>query len=181
MIQLNRNYSRREGTEMFSLTETREIERESTYTRKRAENYILEYDVQMQVLEEMALYGYVTHEFILERQKMFAKQLGALVTKLEAEIESGELTSEQVLLNDKTIEEIYARVGKYLGERRELEYTWTDHGVLAQKILEKEEINEVEVEEEKEEAVEEVSEKKENEKVEDKGKEVESLDDDFLS
>ena len=62
-IVITRNYSRREGTEMFSLTINREIDGNSTFLRQRAESYLALYDVEIQVLEEMVPLNYVTPVF----------------------------------------------------------------------------------------------------------------------
>jgi hypothetical protein len=117
---ITRNYSRKEGSEMFSLTMTREIEADSTFYRQRAENYIALYDVQIQLLEEMAVIGYVEKDFLIQRKKGIANQLNSLMKFLEKEIESGNLSLEQVYMNESTIDEIYIRLGSAMPERKQL-------------------------------------------------------------
>lgn len=119
-INLSRNYSRKEGGEMFSLTMGRELEIESTHNRQRIESYLLFYDVEIQILEEILAFDYVTVDFLKGRQKLIANTVNALLNKLYIEMASGELTAFQIGLNEETIDRAYERLAKFLPERREV-------------------------------------------------------------
>lgn len=124
---ITRNYSRKEGPEMFSLTLSRQIEVESTFERVRTENLIALFDVEMQTLMEMMNIEFVTKVFYEGRMKVFVKMFKGFVKLLESEMESGKLTRHQVYLNDATVDEVYARVGKYFdGDRREVSMKFSD-------------------------------------------------------
>ena len=125
---ITRNYSRKEGPEMFSLTLSRQVEVESTFQRQRVENLIVLFDVEMQILIEMMNIGFVTKDFYGGRMTVFVKMFKGFVGLLEKEMESGKLTRHQVFLNDVTIDEVYARVGQYFeADRREVEVKFIDH------------------------------------------------------
>lgn len=119
-ITLSRNYSRKEGGEMFSLTMSREIEKESTHNRQRIESYLLFYDVEIQILEEIFAFEYVTRDFLVGRQKAIANTVGALLNRVYTEMESGTLTAFQIGLNEETIDRAYERLVSFLPERREV-------------------------------------------------------------
>ena len=124
---ITRNYSRKEGPEMFSLTLSRQVEVESTFQRQRVENLIVLFDVEMQILIEMMNIGFVTKDFYDGRMTVFMKMFKGFVGLLEKEMESGKLTRHQVFLNDVTIDEVYARVGQYFeADRREVEVKFSD-------------------------------------------------------
>lgn len=124
---ITRNYSRKEGPEMFSLTLSRQVEVESTFQRQRVENLIVLFDVEMQILMEMMNIEFITKDFYDSRMKVFVKMFKGFVTLLEREMESGKLTRFQVSLNDVTLDEVYARVGQYFeADRRELEVKFSD-------------------------------------------------------
>lgn len=106
---ITRNYSRKEGYEMFSLTTSRQLEVESSFYRRRAEMYLALYDVEIQVLEEMLSLGYATKEFLSQRKNVLIRQLKALKTKMIEENESGKLTDFQIHLNELTFVEIELR------------------------------------------------------------------------
>lgn len=106
---ITRNYSRKEGYEMFSLTTSRQIEVESSFYRRRAEMYLALYDVEIQVIEEMLALGYATKEFLAQRKSILVRQLNALKTKMLEENESGKLTDFQVHLNELTFADIDLR------------------------------------------------------------------------
>lgn len=127
---ITRNYSRKEGPEMFSLTLSRQVEVESTFQRQRVENLIVLFDVEMQILMEMMNIEFITKDFYDSRMKVFVKMFKGFVTLLEREMESGKLTRFQVSLNDVTLDEVYARVGQYFeADRRELEVKFSDEVV----------------------------------------------------
>lgn len=105
---ITRNYSRREGIEMFTLTETRLVDKKSSFTRKRAEKYIALYDVEIQLLEEMVPLGYVTREFLQMRRKVIATQLFGLEKRLNDEMEN--LSEYERALNEDTVIDINLRV-----------------------------------------------------------------------
>lgn len=108
---ITRNYSRREGIEMFTLTETRLVDSRSSFTRKRAEKYIALYDVEIQLLEEMVPLEYVTKDFLQMRRRVIATQLYGLVKRLNDEMETvGEY---EKALNEDTIIDINLRVGDF--------------------------------------------------------------------
>lgn len=119
-MSLTQNYSRKEGGEMFSLTMSREIEVESTHTRQRIESYVLFYDVEIQILEEILAFEYVTVDFLKGRQKAIANNVNALLNKLYVEMESGKLTALQIGLNEETIDRAYERLVNFLPARREI-------------------------------------------------------------
>lgn len=124
---ITRNYSRKEGPEMFSLTLSRQVEVESTFQRQRVENLIVLFDVEMQILMEMMNIEFITKDFYDSRMKVFVKMFKGFVTLLEREMESGKLTRFQVSLSDVTLDEVYARVGQYFeADRRELEVKFSD-------------------------------------------------------
>ena len=124
---ITRNYSRKEGPEMFSLTLSRQVEVESTFQRQRVENLIVLFDVEMQILMEMMNIEFITKDFYDSRMKVFVKMFKGFVTLLEREMESGKLTRFQVSLNDVTLDEVYARVGQYFeADRRELDVKFSD-------------------------------------------------------
>lgn len=124
---ITRNYSRKEGPEMFSLTLSRQVEVESTFQRQRVENLIVLFDVEMQILMEMMNIEFITKDFYDSRMKVFVKMFKGFVTLLEREMESGKLTRFQVSLNDVTLDEVYARVGHYFeADRRELDVKFSD-------------------------------------------------------
>lgn len=118
-IVITRNYSRREGTEMFSLTINREIDGNSTFLRQRAESYLALYDVEIQVLEEMVPLNYVTPVFFTKRRRGIAEQLLGLRKKLIDEIGSGTITSSQIVLNEETLNSMMTRLGDILPPLRE--------------------------------------------------------------
>lgn len=127
---ITRNYSRKEGPEMFSLTLSRQVEVESTFQRQRVENLIVLFDVEMQILMEMMNIEFITKDFYDSRMKVFVKMFKGFVTLLEREMESGKLTRFQVSLNDVTLDEVYARVGQYFeADRRELDVKFSDEVV----------------------------------------------------
>lgn len=148
---ITRNYSRKEGSEMFSLTITREIEVESTFFRQRAECYIAFYDVQIQLLEEMLMLGYVERDFVLQRKKGIASQLKLLMNEVEKEIESGNLTKAQAYMGISTIDSIYNRLPSAMPERRELTIKYVDEDINITTTTSNDEIKveEVKVEETK--------------------------------
>lgn len=106
---ITRNYSRREGVEMFTLTETRLVDVKSTYTRKRAEKYLALYDVEIQLLEELVPLEYVTREFLQMRRRGIATQLLGLEKRLIEEMEH--LDEYRKSLNEETIADIEVRIG----------------------------------------------------------------------
>lgn len=132
---ITRNYSRKEGPEMFSLTLSRQVEVESTFQRQRVENLIVLFDVEMQILMEMMNIEFITKDFYDSRMKVFVKMFKGFVTLLEREMESGKLTRFQVSLNDVTLDEVYARVGQYFeADRRELDVKFSDDVESTKKV-----------------------------------------------
>lgn len=108
-VELTRNYNRRESNEMYSLTMSRLVDLESSFYRMRLENYLLLYDVKIQVLEEMYLEEFIVREYLVKQKIKLAKQMRLLLEMMDKEF--ADLPKSQQFLHMETLEDVYVRVG----------------------------------------------------------------------